>query len=218
MLWSLVIGYFHIIAFLSAMQVIVSPVWVLEKLPDKDATSWHEAEVWHLVCHRERKHGTCPPPYMQYLAADKLFDRRHQEKQSRIGRKWGTDRYMKNCNGDVSSLGWKSCLSYDEHHKSLGLLCLPSLLCIWRAQNCHAVHLWMTRKIGESIISKIWVSQQNEESGWDIAGTLLKLLGTEIVGRRGIKGTAGMHLFMQLSAIGIRSAGCGAWEVLCGFA
>lgn len=112
--------YFRIIAFLSAMQVIVSPIWVLEKVPDKDATSWHKAEVWHLVCHRERKHGTCSPPYTQYLAADKLFDRRHEEQQNRIGRKWGTDRYMKNCNGDVSSLGWKSCLSYDEHHQIVG--------------------------------------------------------------------------------------------------
>lgn len=38
------------------------------------------------------------------------------------------------------------------------------------------VRWWMTRKIGENIISKNWVSQQNEESGWDIAGTLLRLL------------------------------------------
>lgn len=34
----------------------------------------------------------------------------------------------------------------------------------------------LTRIIGESISSKNWVSQQNEESGWDIADTLLRLL------------------------------------------
>lgn len=34
----------------------------------------------------------------------------------------------------------------------------------------------LTRIIGQSISSKNWVSQQNEESGWDIADTLLRIL------------------------------------------
>lgn len=78
--------------------------------------------------------------YMQYVATEQLFSRSHREQQVGPQENKGTERYQKLVNGDVFTLGWKNlvCLTMNTT-KSLGLLCLPSLLCVWRAQKCRAV-------------------------------------------------------------------------------
>lgn len=92
--------------------------WFREKLSDKHATSGHEVIAsgmpWRGIL------GLVHLLYMQYVATEQLFSRRHQEQQVRPQENKGTERYQQLVSGDVFTLGWKILLSYDEHHEIVG--------------------------------------------------------------------------------------------------